>query len=671
MKEKKSIMKPIIIIALLCIPIIYSFFYLYAFWDPYGKTNNIPVAVVNLDSGQEDENLGEELVQKIIDEDVLQINQVDPNTAEEKLKNQEYYAIITIPEDFTEKLNSAESADREISTITYSPNQKYNYLASQIISKVVSNIELELHKEVTGKVVDKLVEQLNSVPDDLSKISDAAEEIKSGTADLKDGTERINEGASTLNQNYEEFNTGVNSVTEGSKSLESGIATLDNGIEDVYNGSKDLTSSLDELEQLVTAITTLKEGSNTLNNGITQYTEASNSFYENIELLIQSIVLYGDSNSEVLITNPDLAKIYQIAKTINDSNAIESLKISGESLNAGADNLNTGIEKISESTNKLPELEAGIERMQGALGPINDGSKTVRSGITDLTNGLLTLNENSAKIRDGIRELSDGTSSALDGSQKLLNGVTTFNEEIDESLIDTKKELEKLEGLSEYAEEPVEIVEEDYSKVDNYGTVFAPYFMSLWLWVGALVLFVVLYYDADNRFKLLGRNATNKILRAFLYLLLAVAQALILGFLLKHLLGFTVTSELGYYLSCILISTVFVSIVQFLIVNFNDVGKFLAILLLIFQLTASGGTFPVETTPEFFQNLYTFMPMHYSVDLIKEMLISVDSNIVTHSVGVLVGFLITTILLTLLLDIIKLIKRFIRKKKEARKGMRS
>lgn len=303
MKEKKSIMKPIIIIALLCIPIIYSFFYLYAFWDPYGKTNNIPVAVVNLDSGQEDENLGEELVQKIIDEDVLQINQVDQNTAEEKLKNQEYYAIITIPEDFTEKLNSAESADREISIITYSPNQKYNYLASQIISKVVSNIELELHKEVTGKVVDKLVEQLNSVPDDLSKISDAAEEIKSGTADLKDGTERINEGASTLNQNYEEFNTGVNSVTEGSKSLESGIATLDNGIEDVYNGSKDLTSSLDELEQLVTAITTLKEGSNTLNTGITQYTEASNSLYENIELLIQSIVLYGDSNSEALITN--------------------------------------------------------------------------------------------------------------------------------------------------------------------------------------------------------------------------------------------------------------------------------------------------------------------------------------------------------------------------------
>lgn len=672
MKAKKyNIMRPLIIIALLCIPIIYSFFYLYAFWDPYGNTKNIPIAIVNLDNGKEEENLGKELVQKIVDEDVLEINQMDSNIAEEKLENQEVYAIITIPEDFTEKLNSVENADREITTITYSPNQKSNYLASQIISKVVSNIELELHKEVSGKVVDKLVEQLNTVPDDLSKISEAAEEIKNGTADLKDGTEKIDEGTNTLYKNYEEFNTGVNSVTDGSKNLEDGIFKLDNGIEEVYNGSKELTTSLDKLNELVVGIATLKDGSNNLNSGVTEYVESSNLLYKNIELLVQSIILYGNSNPEFIMADPNIAKIYQIAKTINDSNSIQSLISASESLVAGSENLNTGIEKISESTNRAPELESAIKRLEGALGQINDGSKSVRNGIVDLNNGLSTLNENSIKIREGIRELSTGTSVALDGSKQLLDGVTTFNNEIDESLVDTKKELEKLDGLSEYTEEPIQIVEKDYGTVDKYGIVFAPYFMSLSLWVGALVLFIVLYYDSENRFKLLGKNAPNKILRAFLYLVLAIAQALILGFLLKYLLGFTVTNEWGYYLSCILISTVFVSIVQFLIVNFNDVGKFLAILLLIFQLTASGGTFPIETTPEFFQSLYMFMPMHYSVDLIKEMLISIDNNIIMNSVGVLIGFLITTIILTLLFDIIKLIKRFVLKKKEAKKGMTS
>ena len=668
----KKIMRPLIIIALLCIPIIYSFFYLYAFWDPYGKTNNIPIAIVNLDNGQEDENLGEELVQKIVDKDILEVNKLDENTAKEKLENREVYAVITIPEDFTEKLNNAENSDRETTTITYSTNKKSNYLASQIISTMVTNVELELHKETTEKIVDKLVEQLNAVPDDLSKISDATEEIKNGTANLTEGTEKINEGASTLDKNYKEFDTGVNSVTEGSKTLENGIITLDNGIEEVYNGSKDLGTSLEELNQLVGAIGTLKEGANTLNNGAMEYSESSKLFYENIDMLIKSIVTYGEANSEILALDPNIAKIYQVAKSINESNSIQSLTSASENLVAGTESLNSGIEKINSSTSRLPELEAGIERMQGALGKITEGSKIARSGISDLSSGLDTLKENSTKIREGISELNNGTSSALEGSQQLLEGVTTFDNEIDESIVDTKNELEKLDGLSEYSKEPVEIEEETYGgEVDKYGIVFAPYFMSLSLWVGALVLFVVLYYDSENRFKLLGKNAKNKILRAFLYLVLAIAQALILGFLLKHLLGFTVTNEWGYYLSCILISTVFVSIVQFLIVNFNDVGKFLAILLLVFQLTASGGTFPMETTPEFFQTIYAFMPMHYSVDLIKEMLISIDGNIIAQSVGVLGGFLVTTIILTLLIDIIKLVKRFIIKKKEARKGMRS
>ena len=532
-----------------------------------------------------------------------------------------------------------------------------------------SNYSLILEKKIN---LGSYIKRVEITADDLSKISDATEEIKNGTANLTEGTEKINEGASTLDKNYKEFDTGVNSVTEGSKTLENGIITLDNGIEEVYNGSKDLGTSLEELNQLVGAIDTLKEGANTLNNGAIEYSESSKLFYENIDMLIKSIVTYGEANSEILALDPNIAKIYQVAKSINESNSIQSLTSASENLVAGTESLNSGIEKINSSTSRLPELEAGIERMQGALGKITEGSKIARSGISDLSSGLDTLKENSTKIREGISELNNGTSSALEGSQQLLEGVTTFNNEIDESIVDTKNELEKLDGLSEYSKEPVEIEEETYGgEVDKYGIVFAPYFMSLSLWVGALVLFVVLYYDSENRFKLLGKNAKNKILRAFLYLVLAIAQALILGFLLKHLLGFTVTNEWGYYLSCILISTVFVSIVQFLIVNFNDVGKFLAILLLVFQLTASGGTFPMETTPEFFQTIYAFMPMHYSVDLIKEMLISIDGNIIAQSVGVLVGFLVTTIILTLLIDIIKLVKRFIIKKKEARKGMRS
>lgn len=669
--KKKNFMKPIIIIGILLIPLIYSFFYLDAFWDPYGKTENIPVAIVNLDKGKDDENLGEELIDEIKQEEVLQINIEDEETAKEKLINKEYYAVITIPEDFTESINGASESDRKSTYITYSPNQKTNYLASQIIGKVVDNIELKLQKQVSTKVVDALVEKLNSVPNDMSKISDAAAEIKDGTTDLKNGTEKINTGANTLDENYEKFSDGLNTVTNGSNTLETGITALDDGIDDLYNGTSGLKDSLEQLKQLTVAIGSLSPSTENLKSGANDYITGVNNLCKNIDLLLSGIIAYGDENQVNISTDKNLVQIYETAKQIKKSGALENLTSSGDKLIAGLETLDQGITKISGATEQLPELSKGIDTLQQALQQLKDGSTKVRDGVISLKSGLTTLNQNSSRIKDGIQELSSGTSSALEGSKKLLNGVTTFENEIDDSITDTKQELEKLEGLSEYVETPVEINEEPYAQVDEYGIVFAPYFMSLSLWVGALILFVVLYYDMDNRFKLLGKNADNKILRAFLYLLLAIAQAIILGFILKQALGFTVTNEWLYYMSCILISTVFLSIIQFLIVNFNDVGKFLAILLLIFQLTASGGTFPIETTPEFFQNIYPYMPMHYSVDLIKESIITIDNGLIGNSVGVLVGFLITTILFTILFDIIKIIKKWIIKRKENAKEMKN
>lgn len=102
---------------------------------------------------------------------------------------------------------------------------------------------------------------------------------------------------------------------------------------------------------------------------------------------------------------------------------------------------------------------------------------------------------------------------------------------------------------------------------------------------------------------------------------IATLQGIVLGFILKAGLGFNVTSLGLYYVTCILVSMVFTSIILFLIENFGDVGKFLCILLLVLQLATSGGTFPIETVPKFFQSIYPYMPMNYTIRLIKESLI--------------------------------------------------
>jgi putative membrane protein len=154
--------KNVVIIAILFIPFLYSFFYLKAYWDPYGEGNmdNIPVAIVNEDKGDK----GKSLVDKLIDSKVLKFNITSKAEAKTGLNNKKYYAVISIPSDFTNNLKSANEDEKIPATITYSPNQKTNYLASQIISRVVLTVEKEVRSEVSETVVKNLSDKLIQVP---------------------------------------------------------------------------------------------------------------------------------------------------------------------------------------------------------------------------------------------------------------------------------------------------------------------------------------------------------------------------------------------------------------------------------------------------------------------------------------------------------------------------
>lgn len=165
--------------------------------------------------------------------------------------------------------------------------------------------------------------------------------------------------------------------------------------------------------------------------------------------------------------------------------------------------------------------------------------------------------------------------------------------------------------------------------------------------------FVVLYYDQENRFKLFGKNAKRKILRTALYGGLAVAQGLSLGFLLKLGLGFEVTNIWLYYGTCVLIAILFLNIVEFLIVTFGDIGKFAALIILILQLAATGGTFPIETVPQGFQKIYSFLPMTYTIKLIKESLVCIDENLLLRNFIIVFVMTVVFILINGINDVIR------------------
>ncbi len=626
MKNKKF-MKVIIIIAVIIIPVLYSFFYLKAFWDPYGNLHDMNIAIVNLDEGDNDENLGTELVNKLKDKDTMTITVLNnSDEAQEGLVNQDYYATITIPKNFTKDLNNAENSDRKVTTISYSPNQKNNYLASQIINKVVTTVETELRSEVSKKVVGKLSDKLEEVPNKMEEISDGASQLQDGTSQLQSGLQELNKGTNNLSTNYEKFDSGVDSAYAGSEKLANGLNSLNSGADEIYSGTSQLA-----------------EKTNTLNTGVSSYIKGVNQLVSSVNATSTQIQKVGE----------DLANYQQ---THNPDALNEAAKIlqGMQSSSAGSTQL------LGTLQSKGTELEQGVNLLNTKVQTLNSGMFTLKQGISsaktgneELQKGLKKLSTNSKTIKEGTKQLSNGSSQALSGSQTLLNGTNTFKNEINNGIENTQEELKNLNGLDEYTSEPVEVDEQDYAQVDSYGVGFAPYFMSISLWVGALIMLIIFYYDPEDRFKLLGRNAQNKYLRAGLYFAISVTQGIVLGFILKAGLGFGVTNIWLYYGTCILTSIVFFSILQFLVIKLGDVGKFLGILLLVLQLAASGGTFPIETVPKFFQSIYKFMPMNYTIRLIKESLIKVDNGMIAKNACILVGIFIVFMAITLITDYLK------------------
>lgn len=644
--------KIIVILAIIIIPLLYSGLYLKAFWDPYGNLEEIPIAIVNKDKGNESENLGEKVTDKLIENATMKFTVLDEEEAKKGLVNKEYYATITIPEDFTEKLNSADTENKQTATITYSPNQKSSYLASQIINKVVEKVEKEVTQEVNEKVVDKLSTKLKKVPNKMEDISSAITEVQDGTGTLNNGLRELKEGTNNLNTSYTEFNNGIASAYEGSKTLNTGMSELNKGINEIYNGSSTLTEKVGAVDELTGTLSKLSTGSEKLNEGVQNYVNGVTALNGNVTKLLDGIIGYVDAN-QTLLQDTNIKQIYGTAKAIKQSGSIEKLNSSGSEIIESEKTLNNGIQTLNKKTNGLAELKGGIAKLNSAIQEARNGSQKLVNGNQDLQNGLKQLQENSGKVVEGINTLDQGATKLVNGGNELTEGLNTFKTEVEEGISEAKNETTKLDGLSDFVKQPVEINEVDYGEVSSYGVAFAPYFMSISLWVGSLMSFVVFYYDYDKRFKILGKGAKNKYLRNLCYIGIAIAQAIVLAFALKLILGFSVTNIWLYYGTCILVSLVFVAMIQLLITQLGDVGKFLAIVLLVLQLAASGGTFPIETAPQFFQDINPYMPMTYTIGLFREAIISRDAGLIAPNVWALFGIFACFLIATIILQILK------------------
>ena len=280
---------------------------------------------------------------------------------------------------------------------------------------------------------------------------------------------------------------------------------------------------------------------------------------------------------------------------------------------------------------------------------LRDGAAALHDGTATLLSNMPTLKEGAQALTDGAAALSDGAVKLDDGAAQLHNGLITASDGVNTAITSADERLGVLDGLAEYAGEPV-VTETQYTHpVANYGSAFAPYFMGLSLWVGGLLIFFGIYLDYNRKIKSLTKDSTHVIRQTFLFGALSVAQGLLLGLVIQFGLGIEVAHPAMLYPACILTAWTFTAVIQFCIMHCGDLGKLLAMLLLILQLTSCAGTFPIETQAPFFGVINKFLPMTYSTQLFKEAISGSYNANAAFSAGVLIAYLAGFVTLSALL----------------------
>lgn len=324
-------------------------------------------------------------------------------------------------------------------------------------------------------------------------------------------------------------------------------------------------------------------------------------------------------------------------------------------LSDGQSALQSGVQQLATGTNQLKDgsqqlktgqhdYVANMNKFASSMATANNGANELQTGTNTLYSGMFELQDGSIQLSDGSHQLSDGSETLYEGMTTLVEGTDEFNQEMHDAAKEAG-DIDTDENTYNMIADPVKVRNEKINEVPNYGTGFAPYFLSLGLFVGALLLSIVYPLREPAG---VPTSGVNWFFSKFGVLFsVGIFQALIASIFLLVVLGLEVQSIPLFILFAIITSLVFITLIQFFVTCLDDPGRFIAIIILIIQLTTSAGTFPLELIPKALQPLNFFFPMTYSVSGFKAVISSGDFTAMWQNAGILIIFAVGFMLLTL------------------------
>ena len=618
-------------IVIMFIPIMYGGFFLGSIWNPYGKTQNMPVAFVNNDKGAtlqgKSINIGEEAENTLKKNEDLKWEFVDSTKAKEGVNDGYYYAVVSIPENFSENAASITSSSPQKAKIEYTLTPAKNYIGSLITTQAANEIKTNISKQLVEAYVQGIFSSLHELGDGMSQASAGAEELALGSEKLNLGINQYTDGVEKIATNQQTLSGGLTQLENGARQIQAGLKStgdalpgeaqinqLKNGINSLQQGINILNSSVSNpSNELTTAQINLKKSSDELISSLSKLEKNGAALQEVLEDASGQITAGGNAT----LTAEQIGIISSFAKTSSDVagksvTLLNNLQTFSGLLQKQQEALQQGVSSLQSGANLvLPSTKTALS----GYGVLRRANAELLNGSNSLVSGLVTANAGSRQLTNGANTLMQNSAQLKNGSLALNEGASTLSEKL--AIAADQVQLQPMgEKTQAQIATPVASSEIEKGNVPNYGYALAPYVLSLGLFVGALVVNVI--YPIRKDFSKKGGAVALWASKLSVAFVAAIVQATVLMAIMVWFLGLHPENPVHFVLAIYLTSIANMMIVTFLVIAFDNPGRFLAMLLLVLQLGASGGTFPIQTSPGFFQAINPFLPMTYSILALRQ-----------------------------------------------------
>lgn len=658
-------------IVMFLIPILYGGFFLGSIWDPYGKTNDIPVAVVNEDQpavvNGKTVTVGDQVVDNLKKNHEIDWQFVSADVAQKGLANGTYYMVITLPSDFSKNAASVTGEKPTESKVLYTVTPSKNYVGSIISNQAANSVVAQVKQSVTKEYATSLLSSIG--------------ELKTGMSEASDGAAQLASGSSQLRSGVEAYTTGVAQVNAGAGQLNNGLSQLHTGAAQLSNGLTQLSSQLPtatQITQLTNGVTSIQNGLSQLNTAVAtpdpQLVALQTKVAGNAQAVAADVTAYltAATESNTAIANVSAAvgiaaAATQPSVTVSTTDAAAVLRVLSLSRTFATDtgSLLTNLQSLTTAlTTQQAVLKTSVTQLGGGMNTLAPNLLTVLGGYTSLqgassqlTTGASQLSTGIAQASTGAESLSGGTSKLAANASELTAGASGLESGISTLAAALKNASNQLsvqptgQTTADQLSNPVSGEKTEKGSVPNYGFALSPYVLALGLYVGALV-FTVIYPVRDQ----IGRPHSalewllSKLTTASI---MSVGQVAVLAGVMCGVLGLQPVHPFGFLALLLVTSWSFMSITNFLAISFNNPGRFVAMLLLVLQLGGSEGVFPLQTLPAFFQAINPWLPMTYAIRGLRE---AISGNVGGQTIwgNLAIVFLFGLVANALLLFVLKL-----------------